>query len=101
MFFYYDRIKAYISTGWDKNIIDPDPQKKYMLRKGLLLQPNLSLCEARTDYDINELDADGWPKGPYTQQVAGVLPCILTDDIVTAHLMSSGKQPRKCKKKSK
>ena len=39
-------------------------------------------------------------KGPYTQQVAGVLPCILTDDVVTAHLKSSGKhlQLRKCKK---
>ena len=99
MFFYYDRVKAYISNGWDKNIIDPDPQKKYTLRKGLLLQPNLSLCEARTDHDINEWDADGWPKGPYTQQVEGVLPCILTDDIVTAHLKSSGKQlqPRKWK----
>ena len=35
---------------------------------------------------------DGWPKGPYTQKIEGVLPAILTDDIITVHLQSSGKQ---------
>ena len=56
MFFYHDRVKAYISNRWDKNIINPDPQKKCTLRKGLLLQLKLSLCEVRTDHDINEWD---------------------------------------------
>ena len=27
------RVKAYISNGWDKTIVDPDPQKKYTTRK--------------------------------------------------------------------
>ena len=51
----------------------------------------------------NEWDTDGWPKGPYTQQIEGVLPALLTDDIVTTHLKSSGKQihPKKPRKVSR
>ena len=48
-----------------------------------------SQCETTT---TSEYDADGWPKGPYTQRIDGVLPAILTDDIITVHLQSSGKQ---------
>ena len=50
----------------------------------------------------NEWDTDGWPKGPYMQRIEGVLPAVLTDDIVTAHLKLSGKHlhPKKRRKVS-
>ena len=91
----FDRVKAYIVNGWDKNIVNLDPQKKHTIWKGLsALQPKTMdvncTCEAGTA--MNEWDADGWPKGPYTQQIKGMLPAILTDDIITVHLKSSGKQ---------
>ena len=37
---------------------------------------------------------DAWPKGPYTQQVEGVLPPIFTDtdSVILSHLQKSGKQ---------
>ena len=45
----------------------------------------------RAGASTNEWDADGWPKGSYTQQIERVLPALLTDDIVTT-FKSSGKQ---------
>ena len=86
------RVKAYIANGVDKNIVDPDPQKKYTLRKelsGSLPKQNVDDCKSGAS--TNDLDSDGWPKGPYTQQIEGVLPSLLTEDIVTVHLKLSGK----------
>ena len=34
-------------------------------------------------------------KGPYTQQIEGVLPSLLTEDLIISHLQSSGKQLKK------
>ena len=45
-------------------------------------------------------ESDSWPKGPYTQQIQGVLPPILTDDIILTHLQNSGKQLKSKKQKS-
>ena len=100
------RVKAYIANGWDKNIVDPDPQKKYTLRKDLSASQSKKTddnCMYRAGASTNEWDADGWPKGPYTQQIEGVLLALLTDDIVTTHLKSSGKQihPKKHRKVSR
>ena len=65
--------------------------KKYTLRKrSQVLPPTINVsteCETTT---TSEYDADGWPKGPYTQRIDGVLhAAILTDDIITVHLQSS------------
>ncbi len=82
----FHRVKAYIANGWDKNIVDPDPQKKYTLRKDLSVsQPKTTddNCTCTAGANTNEWDGDGWPKGAYTQQIEGVLPAILTDNIVT------------------
>jgi len=38
-----------------------------------------------------------WPKGPYTQQIQGILPSPITDDIVLKHLQTSGKQLKSTK----
>ena len=38
-----------------------------------------------------------WPKGPYTQQIEGVLPTFLTEELIMAHLQSSGKRLKKNK----
>ena len=37
-------------------------------------------------------DDVGCPKGPYTQQIEGVLPTFLTEEVIMAHLQSSGKR---------
>ena len=106
------RVKAYISNGWDKTIVDPDPQKKYTARKAqaadstTITAATTSVAAAgATAGSVSAeaaYDADGWPKGLYTQQIQGVLPAILTDDIITTHLKSSGKQlhPKKRRKLS-
>ena len=43
---------------------------------------------------------DSWPKGPYCQQIQGILPPMLTDDIILTHLQISGKQLKPQKQKS-
>ena len=103
-FLLFRRVKSHIANWWDKKIVDPDPQKRYILQKNLsALKPKYTdvnfTCETGTT--INEWVADGWPKGPYTQQ-NGVLPAVLNGDIITAHLKPSGKrlQPRKHRKVS-
>ena len=35
---------------------------------------------------------DTWLKGPYTQQIEGVLPPVISDSIILLHLQKSGKQ---------
>ena len=35
------------------------------------------------------------PKGPYTQQIQGVLPPLLTEELIITHLQSSGKRLKK------
>ena len=42
--------------------------------------------------DVLEDDVGDWPKGPYTQQIEGVLPPMLTEEVIMYHLQSSGKQ---------
>jgi len=38
---------------------------------------------------------EDWPKGPYTQQIQGVLPPLLTEELIMTHLQSSGKRLKK------
>jgi len=70
----YYRVKAYIENGWDSRIIDPDPQKLYTKQKHLQLKEEVVDDGAHEPANIID---DAWPKGPYTQQVEGVLPPIL------------------------
>jgi len=42
-------------------------------------------------------DLKKWPSGPYTQQIEGVLPPVLTEDLIISHLELSGKQLKKSK----
>ena len=71
----------------DSRIIDPDPHKLYAIRKRQLKEsPGNEADEAPSVID------DTWPKGPYTQQIEGVLPPIFTDSIILSHLQKSGKQ---------
>ena len=88
-------MKAYISNGWDKRIVDPDPEKLYTQRKAL----NNPGVDGIASNDVNIQDEIQeqmeWPKGPYTQQIEGVLPPLLTEDLIISHLQSSGKQLKK------
>ena len=71
----------------DSRIIDPDPHILYTIRKRQLKEsPGNEADEAPSVID------DTWPKGPYTQQIEGVLPPIFTDSIILTHLQKSGKQ---------
>lgn len=70
-------MKAYISNGWDKRIVDPDPNKQYTQRKAMIEQQSESA-------DVLEDGVGDWPKGPYTQQIEGVLPPMLTEEIIMA-----------------
>ena len=77
------------------------------LKKAQATDPTTAVAAATTSAEATSsaevaYDADGWPKGPYTQQIQGVLPAIITDDIITTHLKSSGKQlqPKKRRKVS-
>ena len=93
------RVKAYISNGWDKRIVDPDPKKQYTQRKALNEQhaasPNHGLQEKSKEQ--SQADLSDWPKGPYTQQIEGVLPPLLTEELIMTHLQSSGKRLKKNK----
>ena len=73
----------------DSRIVDPDPQKQYTTQK-LQVKGNGDEVDEPccTAGDID----DTWPKGPYTQQIEGVLPPIFTDSIILSHLQKSGKQ---------
>ena len=75
-------------------IFDPDPQKKYTAKKAQATADPTTAVAATTSAVATSsvevaYDADGWPKCPYTQQIQGVLPAIITDDIITTHLKSS------------
>ena len=82
-----------MSNGWDKRIVHPDPNKLYTQKQAL------------KDADNEELDgvpgenhdhvSEDWPKGPYTQQIQGVLPPLLTEEFIITHLQSSGKWLKK------
>ena len=41
--------------------------------------------------DVPEQDFRDCPKGPYTQQIQGLLPPLLTEELIVTHLQSSGK----------
>ena len=84
-------MKAYISNGLDSRIVDPDPNKQYTRRKAAIEQ-----CHDEAEDSVFELSSGKcWPKGPYTQQIEGVLPAVLTEEIVVTHLQSSGKHLKK------
>jgi len=85
-------VKAYFSNGWDSRIVDPDPEKKqYTQRKAAIEQ-----CHDEADSSVVELSSGKcWPKGHYTQQINGVLPAVMTEDIILTHLQSSGKYLKK------
>jgi len=82
-------VKAYISNGWDSRIVDPTLDKQYTRKKAEV--------EHHKDEDnVIELnDVECWPKGPYTQQIKGVLPPVLTEEVIMNHLQSSGKRLKK------
>ena len=76
------RVKTYIVNGWDRSIVDPDPQKKYTLGTELAAsQSKQADDDCKLGARWNEQDLDGWPKGPCSQQSEEVclLPCLLTD----------------------
>jgi len=82
-------VKAYISNGWDSRIVDPDPNKQYTQRK-------VATEQCHEDDSVVELSSGKcWPKGPYTQQIEGVLPAVMTEEIIVTHLQSSGRRLKK------
>ena len=85
-------MKAYISNGWDSRIVDPDPDKQYTQRKAAIEQCH----DGEAEDSVLELsNGKCWPKGPYTQQIEGVLPAVLTEEIIMTHLQSSGRRLKK------
>ena len=87
------RVKAYISNGWDKRIVDPDPNKLYTQKQTLKDADNEEL-DGVPGEDHDHVSED-WPKGPYTQQIQGVLPPLLTEELIITHSPSSGKWLKK------
>lgn len=81
----------HISNGWDKKIVDPDPEKQYTQRKLVLHEQHASSSTGLLE-QTEQRDVNYWPKGPYTQQIEGVLPPVLTEELIMTHLRSSGKQ---------
>lgn len=79
--------------------MDPDPNKKYTKA---IQAANASAHSSQADKQSaaqptsHSVDDPSclWPKGPYTQQIQGILPAMLTDDIILSHLQASGKQFR-------
>ena len=71
--------------------MDPDPKKQYTQRKAMIEQQAESESADVLD------DVGDCPKGPYTQQIEGVLHPMLREEIITAHLQSSGKRLKKNK----
>ena len=39
--------------------------------------------------DVPEQDVGDWPKGPYKQQIQGVLPPLLTEEQIMTHLANN------------
>ena len=74
--------------------MDPDPDKKYTLAFQInKVSPDSNAPSAQLQsHSSADSDLDSWPKGPYSQQIQGILPPILTDDIILTHLQYSGKQ---------
>ena len=106
LFSYIISVKAYIANGWDKRLVDPDPGKKYTRplqnNASSEVSANSSTATATTQLQSHssaDSEPISWPTGPYTQQIQGILPPILTDHIILAHLQTSGKQlkPKKHK----
>jgi len=87
---YSVRVKAYISNGWDSRIVDPDPNKQYTKRKAAIEQ-----CHEEEDSVVELSSGKCWPKGSYTQQIEGVLPVVMTEEVIVTHLQSSGKHLKK------
>ena len=64
-------MKASISNGWDSRIVDPDPDKQYKQRKAAI---NEQCHDGEAEDSVLELsNGKCWSKGPYTQQIEGVL----------------------------
>ena len=95
-------MKAYIHNGWDKNIVDPDPDKKYTQARlaAVAVPTDLQSYQLQSAQSNSSDESSSWPKGPYTQQIVGVLPPLLTDDIILTHLQASGEQFKPKKKTS-
>ena len=68
------KLKTNISNGWVKRIVDPDSNKLYTQRKAVIDQQAVSESD-----DVLQDDVGYWPKGPYTQQIKGVLSTFLTE----------------------
>ena len=74
--------------------MDPDPDKKYTRAFQISKESadsNMPSTQLQSHLSANS-KLDSWPKGPYSQQMQGILPPILADDIILTHLQISGKQ---------
>ena len=62
----------------DSRIVNLDPDKQYTRRKAAIA---IEQCRDREAEDsVLELsNGKCWPKGPYAQQIEGVLSAVLTD----------------------
>ena len=90
MLSYIISVKAFIANGWDKRLVDSDPDKKYTrtLQNSASgsasgkVSANSNTATATTQLQSHS-SADSqpvsWPMSPYTQQIQGILPPILTD----------------------
>ena len=74
-------VKAFIANGWDKRLVDPDPDKKYTLALQISkVSPDDSNVPSAQlqSHSSADSDLDSWPRGPYSQQIQGILPPIAT-----------------------
>ena len=86
-----NRVKAFIANGWDKRTEDPNANNK-----------NSSTSEMEHTMSqllLIDVEFASWPKGPYTQQIQGILPPLITENIILMHLQALGKQLKAAKKK--
>ena len=48
------RVKAYISNGWDKRIVDPDPNRLYTHRRAVVEQQKGSADDVPQEEDVGD-----------------------------------------------
>ena len=63
-------------NGWDSRIVNLDPDKQYTWRKAAIEQCH----DGEAENSVLDLsNGKCWLKGPYTQQIEGVLPAVLPE----------------------
>ena len=81
-------MKAFIVNGCDQKIVDFDPDKYTRTPQhavSTVSDTTVTKLQFHTSTS-SDYESDSWPRGPYTQQIQGILPSILTDDIILTHL---------------